>query len=671
MDEKETDTKGTGKRRTLMKLKKLFGKILGAGLCLGMVLGLMPSQALQVFAEEEPTPNYLTFTAEETNSTLTLTWNTDESVEISKDSGKNWSTYAKGTKITLAQVNDSVQFRGQLTKLNIDAFIHPAFTMTGKIAASGSITSLKDENGGNPDTVASGFGGMFMNCDSLTKAPKLPSTKVRSNGYACMFQDCKSLVAAPELPATTLGYNAYNSMFSGCTNMETGPDKLPATTLDDWCYSNMFRNCISLTKAPELPATTLTQECYRSMFFGCKSLQQIPNLPATKLALGCYANMFEDCKSLSMTSSKDSSHTIAWTLPSATLPSSSPSVPDWNAYMFKGCTNVNIGTPQLNKTYYQLCCHSYNENDKCIYCGEAKPKTYSVTLIAGEGLTRHPYHGAEQQTNLLGAMEPVYYTADEDHYIQDDYLTITKNGITVARYVLDGWGPVIIVNGTPTADTTITLPAALARNVTPNPEPNPKPTPNPEPTPNPNPNPTPAPTPEKPVMKDGDNGEHVIGKAETLTFRSSAPLSEFVAVLVDGVKVDPSNYELASGSTIVRLKQSFLDTLSKGSHTIAIQSIGGTAVANFTITASSNSGNTGAGGTTGSGTGAGTTPSTPTAGITNVQPNGGAQTAQKTTVNAKAPVTGETSPVSCMVLALIIVGGFALLIAELRKAHKA
>ena len=662
-------------------MKKTFGKILGAFLCLGMVLGLMPSQVLQVFAEGETTPNYLTFTAEETNATLTLTWNTEESVEISKDSGKSWSTYAKGTKITLAQVEDSVQFRGQLTKLNIDTFIHPAFTMTGKIAASGSITSLKDENGGNPDTVASGFGGMFMNCDSLTQAPELPSIRVGSNGYACMFQNCKSLVAAPELPATTLGYNAYTSMFSGCTNMKTGPDKLPATTLDDWCYSNMFQDCISLTKAPELPATTLRQECYFGMFQGCTSLQQIPNLPATKLALDCYRCMFKDCKNLSVTSTKDSSHTIAWTLPNATLPSATMLGSDWNTDMFKGCTNVNIGTPQLNKTYYQLCRHSYDENDKCIYCGEAKPKTYSVTLIAGEGLTRHPYHGAEQQTNLLGAMEPVYYTADEDHYIQDDYPMITKNGITVARYVLDGWGPVIIVNGTPTADTSITLPAALARNVTPNPEPNPKP--NPEPTPNPNP--TPAPTPEKPVMKDGDNGQYILGKAETLTFRSSAPLSDFQAVYVDGVIVDRSHYELASGSTIVRLKQSFLNTLSKGSHTIAIQSTGGTATANFTVAEASDSG-TGSGGTTGgttgsgtgSGTGVGTTPSIPTAGITNVQPNGGTQVAAntnnqaapKTTVNAKAPVTGEASPVSCMVLALIIVGGFALLIAELRRSRQ-
>ena len=204
-------------------------------------------------------------------------------------------------------------------------------------------------------------------------------------------------------------------------------------------------------------------------------------------------------------------------------------------------------------------------------------------------------------------------------------------------------------------------------NVTPNPEPNPNPNPNPEPSPNPeptpNPNPTPAPTPEKPVMKDGDNGQYTEGKMETLTFRSSAPLSDFQAVYVDGVIVDKSHYELASGSTIVRLQKEFLDSLAEGIHTLEIRSNGGTATANFTVVKA-----TGSGSGTGSGTGVGTTPSAPTAGITNVQPNGGAQ---KTTVNAKAPVTGEASPVSCMVLALIIVGGFVLLIAELRKAHKA
>ena len=169
---------------------------------------------------------------------------------------------------------------------------------------------------------------------------------------------------------------------------------------------------------------------------------------------------------------------------------------------------------------------------------------------------------------------------------------------------------------------------------------------------------------------DGANGKHTIGKDGTLTFRSNAPFSEFKAVLVDGVIVDPSNYDVSKGSTIVRLKQSFLDTLSKGSHTIAIQSIGGTATANFSVTASSNSGNTGSATTP--------TPSAPTAGITNVQPNSGTpaasntnnQAAQKTTVNAKAPVTGEASPMASVILALLIAGGLAVILVGVCKMRK-
>ncbi len=84
-------------------------------------------------------------------------------------------------------------------------------------------------------------------------------------------------------------------------------------------------------------------------------------------------------------------------------------------------------------------------------------------------------------------------------------------------------------------------------------------------------------------LLEGDKGQHTLGKDEKLSFRSSAPLTEFVAILVDGKVIDSSNYELAEGSTIVRLKQSFLDTLSTGNHTIGIQSTGGTVTASFTV----------------------------------------------------------------------------------------
>ena len=207
-----------------MKVKKLLGKLLGAFLCLGMILGLMPSQALQVKAATEP--NYLTFTAEQAGSTLTFTWaNEGESVQISTDGGSTWLDYTKGTKITLAQTGDSVKFKGNLTKLNLVysdgiEYIYPAFTMDGKIAASGSVTSIVDGNGGDPNTPIgdTGLTGMFKNCASLTRAPELPSTSVEGSGYQCMFQNCTNLVVAPELPATSIGDAAYMLMFSGCSN---------------------------------------------------------------------------------------------------------------------------------------------------------------------------------------------------------------------------------------------------------------------------------------------------------------------------------------------------------------------------------------------------------------------------------------------------------------------
>ena len=150
-----------------MKLKKLFGKILGAGLCMGMLLGCMPGGALQVKAATEP--NYLTFTAEEAGSTLSLSWASASDVQTSTDHGTTWSAYARGTTITLANVGDSVSFKGRGFVANNSANVNHV-KMTGKIAASGSVTSLIDENGGDPNVTLPNdcFAHMFQDCQSDT-----------------------------------------------------------------------------------------------------------------------------------------------------------------------------------------------------------------------------------------------------------------------------------------------------------------------------------------------------------------------------------------------------------------------------------------------------------------------------------------------------------------------
>jgi len=274
-----------------------------------------------------PTPvvDFLTFTAQEDNSTIALNKQgegADVSLEYSVDNGLTWLPYTIGNTITLPFVGDSVKFRGNnqtftTTEANF------SFAMSGLIAASGNIMTLLtlDEKIDVPDYA---FSTLFMNCTSLTQAPKLPATTLTQYCYAGMFLGCTSLTQAPALPATTLAVNCYMQMFAQCTALTQAP-ALPATTLAEGCYTGMFYGCTSLTEAPTLPATTLAVDCYKEMFVQCTSLTQAPALPATTLAEGCYNSMFKDCTSL----------TEAPALPATTLAN--------NCYnnMFNGSTSLS------------------------------------------------------------------------------------------------------------------------------------------------------------------------------------------------------------------------------------------------------------------------------------------------------------------------------------------
>ena len=261
---------------TIMKLKKLFGKILGAGLCMGMLLGCMPDGALQVKAATEP--NYLTFTAEEAGSTLSLSWASARDVQTSTDHGTTWSAYARGTTITLANVGDSVSFKGRDFVANNSADVNHV-KMTGKIAASGSVTSLIDENGGDPNVTLPNdcFAHMFQDCTSLTQAPELPATTLSDICYVFMFKNCTSLTQIPKLPATTLDVACYHRMFEGCTGLSLTTTKdadhtlawsVPNTTEELNWNLNMFAGCPNVdlgngSKEPQMN-TVYYQPCKHS-----------------------------------------------------------------------------------------------------------------------------------------------------------------------------------------------------------------------------------------------------------------------------------------------------------------------------------------------------------------------------------------------------------------------
>lgn len=76
----------------------------------------------------------------------------------------------------------------------------------------------------------------------------------------------------------------------------------------------------------------------------------------------------------------------------------------------------------------------------------------------------------------------------------------------------------------------------------------------------------------------------------SLAIRGDGEIGKFVNVKVDGTIIDPANYIVTEGSTIITLKPEFLKTLSEGSHTFEIAWTDGTASTSFTV-AKNTSGN--------------------------------------------------------------------------------
>lgn len=73
-----------------------------------------------------------------------------------------------------------------------------------------------------------------------------------------------------------------------------------------------------------------------------------------------------------------------------------------------------------------------------------------------------------------------------------------------------------------------------------------------------------------PILSDGTDTEYVIGSDSGASIHCSYALNDFVSVTMDYETVDPSNYALAEGSTILTFDPDYLDTLSIGEHTVTL-----------------------------------------------------------------------------------------------------
>ena len=302
---------------------------------------------------ENPNEDILHFVAEKKDSTISFGragYSLDGVMLYSIDNCETWQQYTNAYDIiTLKNVGDTIYFK--TTNKNFHSHANKHFSMSGKIAAYGSVMSLINDTGTSLEGHQSNtFSHLFNGCNALTRAPKLPATTLTSCCYKSMFEGCSSLEEPPVLPATELTYQCYYGMFKGCSSLKYTP-VLPASVMAEGCYQYMFSGCSSITMPPTLASMELEGYCYSRMFENCTSLIEMPELPATTIiGEGCYDTMFSGCTSLTSVKNlpcEDAHKKLYYRmflgctgLTEVNLPLTSLSI-EGCLEMFKDCTNLN------------------------------------------------------------------------------------------------------------------------------------------------------------------------------------------------------------------------------------------------------------------------------------------------------------------------------------------
>ena len=84
---------------------------------------------------------------------------------------------------------------------------------------------------------------------------------------------------------------------------------------------------------------------------------------------------------------------------------------------------------------------------------------------------------------------------------------------------------------------------------------------------------------------EGDGSSWTQGSNTALSFTANGAFSKFVGIKVGGKNVDKANYEAKSGSTVITLKTSYLDTLAAGEYTLTVVYTNGSTDGTFKIAA--------------------------------------------------------------------------------------
>ena len=168
--------------------------------------------------------------------------------------------------------------------------------------------------------------------------------------------------------------------------------------------------------------------------------------------------------------------------------------------------------------------------------------------------------------------------------------------------------------------------------------------------------------PEKPTQKkykviEGADATHTIDKDGSLTMRADGKYKNFNGIEIDGKTVDSKNYTTWSGSTYVKFKKDFVNTLSVGKHTVKFKFTDGYAITSLTIAKKDNSDTK--------------NPSDNKKPNTNTDTSGNGTNNSTTNTQVKAPKTGDTfQPILWAGILCVSVAGMAGVIAADKKRKK-
>ena len=186
---------------------------------------------------------------------------------------------------------------------------------------------------------------------------------------------------------------------------------------------------------------------------------------------------------------------------------------------------------------------------------------------------------------------------DNAGFVNIDGATSESYKFNVASAEFNGYQYQCVVSNQSGSDTSDPVTLTVTENSTPEPNPNPTPeatTPTPDPAPatsTPAASTTTAPASSSAAapaqvtydILDGAGSSWTQNTDGSLAIRGSGEISKFREVKVDGVTVDPVNYTVTEGSTIITFKPEYLKSLSAGNHSFELVWTDGTASTNFTV----------------------------------------------------------------------------------------